>query len=84
VFLQCLGAGTNSTKPPCPVTNGTAVPAIRPVAVPEIVALSNGQILVGNGQQQQPTQIKVPSGYPTVVPQKPKIYRRKKPWNYAA
>lgn len=50
-------AGQNITKPLCPVFNSSAVPAIRPVALPDITALTNGQILVG--QQQLPTQIKV-------------------------
>lgn len=50
-------AGVNNTKQPCPVFNSSAVPAIRPVALPDITALSGGQILVG--QQQLPTQIKV-------------------------
>ena len=54
-------AGTNNTKPPCPAVNGTAVPAIRPVVVPQIVSLQGGQILIGsNSSQPQPTQIKVP------------------------
>ncbi len=57
---QCAtSAGTNNTKQPCPVTNGTAVPAIRPVAVPQIVSLQGGQILIGNESAPMPTQIKV-------------------------
>ena len=56
-----IPAGTNNTKPPCPAVNGTAVPAIRPVVVPQIVSLQGGQILIGsNSSQPQPTQIKVP------------------------
>ena len=39
--------------------NGTAVPAIRPVAVPEITSLQGGQIMVGVNTT-VPTQIKVP------------------------
>ena len=50
-------AGVNVSKPLCPVFNSSAVPAIRPVALPEIASLAGGQILVG--QQQLPTQIKV-------------------------
>ena len=38
--------------------NGTAVPAIRPVAVPEITSLQGGQIMVGVNTT-VPTQIKV-------------------------
>ena len=53
-----MGAGVNATKPPCPVTNGTAVPAIRPVAVPAITSLAGGQISVGSPTP-APTQIKV-------------------------
>ena len=59
VSVVCGCAGTNNTKQPCPVTNGTAVPAIRPVAVPQIVSLQGGQILIGNESAPQPTQIKV-------------------------
>ncbi len=55
--LPLLLAGTNNTKPVCPLVNGTAVPAIRPVAVPEITALQGGQILVGVNNT-VPTQIK--------------------------
>ena len=61
----CGCAGTNNTKQPCPVTNGTAVPAIRPVAVPQIVSLQGGQILIGNESAPQPTQIKVPRAVPS-------------------
>lgn len=50
--------GTNTTKQPCPLVNGTAVPAIRPVAVPEITSLQGGQIMVGVNTT-VPTQIKV-------------------------
>lgn len=57
-------AGQNSTKPLCPAVNGTAVPAIRPVAVPQIVSLQGGQIQIGNISQPQPTQIKVPNSCP--------------------
>ena len=55
--LLLLLAGANNTKPVCPLVNGTAVPAIRPVAVPEITALQGGQILVGVNNT-VPTQIK--------------------------
>lgn len=58
-MLSAGNNSTNSTKQPCPAVNGTAVPAIRPVAVPEIVSLAEGQILIGNVSQPQPTQIKV-------------------------
>lgn len=64
--VVCGTAGTNNTKQPCPVTNGTAVPAIRPVAVPQIVSLQGGQILIGNESAPQPTQIKVISEYDTL------------------
>lgn len=52
-----MRAGQNASKPLCPVFNSSAVPAIRPVALPDITSLSGGQILVG--PQQLPTQIKV-------------------------
>ena len=61
IKAACYPAGTNSTnntKPACPLVNGTAVPAIRPVAVPEITSLQGGQILVGVNNT-VPTQIKV-------------------------
>lgn len=48
----------NNTKQPCPLVNGTAVPAIRPVTVPEITSLQGGQINVGSSAP-APTQIKV-------------------------
>lgn len=51
-------AGSNVTKPACPLVNGTAVPAIRPVAVPQITSLQGGQIMVGVNNT-VPTQIKV-------------------------
>jgi hypothetical protein len=50
-------AGSNVTKPACPLVNGTAVPAIRPVAVPQITSLRGGQIMIGVNNT-VPTQIK--------------------------
>jgi hypothetical protein len=51
-------SGTNATKQACPLTNGTAVPAIAPVSVPAITSLQGGAINVG-AQTPAPTQIKV-------------------------
>ena len=50
--------GKNDTKAPCPIIKQPTVPAICPVDLPRITALSDGQIVVG-GDTPQPIQIKV-------------------------